>query len=261
MKSVGTTLFILIAFIIIFNSILLLPCGNSEDSENEWEEYIMITGNCQNDNVRRHFQVNRTVVEIIVNLTWDVENGWADLNMWIEETEGNFVNASSSSDMPEIMRVREFKNRGRWTLVVVPYACGDGGNANFTANITLRNIILPELKISTQKIHSKEEVNMNINSSYEHVTHYFFDFGDDTDSDWISQSSISKVYEKAGEYYPKAKVRYIDGTESDWVEAGLLEVDQNENEPDLLLIAIPYAIILIFLTIITYFIFKKRKGV
>jgi hypothetical protein len=240
---------------------LLIPNGYSEDSETEWEEHVTITGNCRDDNVRKHIQMNRTVVEIVVNLTWEVENGWADLNMWIEDTEGNFANASSSTNIPEIMRVREFNNRGRWTLVVVPYACGDGGAANFTANVTIRNIVLPVLKLSTTKIYSREQVNMNIDSSYEQITHYFFDFGDDTDSDWINESSISKVYEKSGEYFPKAKVRYIDGTESDWVEAKSIEVEQIESEPDLLKIAIPYAFILIFLTIIMFYIFKKRQSV
>lgn len=250
---------------IICTIIILIGCLSTtvyaDSNEIEWEEKIVITGSCQDDNIRRHIEVNRTAVEIIVNLTWDVEIGWADLNMWIEDTEGNFANASSSTDIPEIMVVREFKNRGRWTLVVVPYACGDGGAANFTANVTIRNIVLPELKISQAKIYSREQVNMSINSSYEQITHYFFDFGDDTDSDWINESSISKIYEKAGEYHPKAKVRYDDGTESDWVEAGAIEVEAIESEPDLLRIAVPYAIILIFLTIMTFFIFKKRKGV
>jgi hypothetical protein len=254
-----------IGFFIICSIIILicfLPITvYADNNEIEWEEHIVITGNCQDDNVRRHIQVNRTAVEIIVNLTWDVENGWADLNMWIEDTESNFANASSSTDMPEIMKVSEFKNRGRWTLVVVPYACGDGGAANFTANVTIRNIVLPEFKVSATKIYSREQVNMSIDSSYEQITHYFFDFGDDTDSDWINKSSISKVYEKSGEYLPKAKVRYIDGTESDWVEVGSIEVEQIRSDPDLLRIAVPYAIILAFLTIMTYFIFKKRKGV
>jgi hypothetical protein len=145
--------------------------------------------------------------------------------------------------------------------VVVPYACGDGGSANFTANVTIRNIVLPEITVSRNKIHSQEQVNMSIDSSYTEITQYLFDFGDGTDSDWINESSISKVYEKPGEYKPKAKVRYIDGTASDWVEAGSIEVEQNKSEPDLLIIAVPYAIILIFLTIITFYIFKWRKGV
>lgn len=233
----------------------------SDNNEIEWEENIVFTGSCQDENVRRHIQVNRTAVEIIVNLTWDVENGWADFNMWIEDTEGNFANASSSTDMPEIMRVSQFKNRGRWTLVVVPYACGNGGNANFTANVTVRNIVLPQITISRNKMHSREQVNMSIDSSYTEITQYLFDFGDDTNSDWINESSISKVYEKSGEYHPRAKVRYIDGTESDWVEAGAIEVEQIKSEPDLLRIAVPYAIILMFMTIMTYYIFKKRKSV
>jgi hypothetical protein len=251
--------------LIVICVVILIGCFSTtayaDNDEIEWEENIIITGNCYDDNVRRHFQLNRTVVEVLVNLTWDVESGWADLNMWIEDTEGNFANASTTTNFPELMRVREFKNRGRWTLVVVPYACGDGSVANFTANVTLRNIVLPELKISATKIYSREQVNMSIDSSHTQITQYYFDYGDGTDSDWINESSISKVYEKSGEYQPKAKVRYIDGTESDWVEAGIIEVEQIRSEPDFLRIAVPYAVILIFLTIITFFIFKKKKGV
>ncbi len=100
---------------------------------------------------------------------------------------------------------------------------------------------------------------MSLNSSYENVSQYFFDFGDGTDSGWINQPSISKIYNLEGHYYPKAKVQYSDGTESDWVRASLIEVKGDE-EPDLMLVGTVTFVILVVITFSVFFTFKKRKG-
>ncbi len=239
--------------------VTLIPNTISDNDEVEWTEKISIEGSCSMDNVRKHFQVNRTVVEIIVNLSWTTEEGWANLDMWIEGTDGYVVNASYSTEMPEVMKVREFPNRGRWTFVVVPTSCGTTGKANFTATIFLRNIILPDFEVSSLEIEAGKNITINLGSNYENVSYYFFDFGDGTDSGWIDQSSISKIYYSKGEYYPKAKVQYTDGTESDWVETGLIKVKGDE-EPDLVLIALGSFLILILVTFLIFYTFKKRKS-
>ncbi|UCG69257.1 MAG: hypothetical protein JSV09_16010 [Thermoplasmata archaeon] len=251
-------------FIMIFlvlHVMMFTPNVSSDDNEMEWNEYYNFKGSCSSDNVRYHFQVNKTVVEIIVNLAWTTEGSGANLDMWVEHSEGYVVNASDSISMPEVMQIREFPNRGRWTLVVVPISCGASGEANFTANITMRNIILPKFEISAHEIKPKDSVILNLNSSYENISLYLFDFGDGTDSGWINKSSQSKFYNSSGEYYTKAKVRYSDGTESDWVEAGLIEVIEDEEELNLLLVALVSLVILSIITVIVFFIFKKRKGV
>jgi hypothetical protein len=259
MRSMRRAFCFVIIFLIMFWAVHLVPNAISDNNEIEWTEQINIDGSCSMDNVRKHIQVNRTVVEIIVNLSWVTENGWANLDMWIEGSDGYVVNASSSTEMPEVMRVREFPNRGRWTFVVVPTSCGTTGGANFTAMIVIRNIILPELEVSDTKTEIENNITMSINSSYENISHYFFDFGDGTDSGWINQSSILKIYNSEGHYYPKAKVQYSDGTESDWVEGGLIEVKGDE-EPDLMLIAMVSFVILVAITFLVFFMFKKRKG-
>lgn len=245
--------------IIMIQAVHLIPNVSPDNNKIEWTEHINLEGSCSMDNVRTHFQVNRTVVEIIVNLSWITKEGYADLNMWIEDTDGNFANASSSTQMPEIMRVREFPNRGRWTLVVVPYACGSSGEANYTANITLRNIVLPELEVSAVEIETGNNVSMSINSTYENVSRYYFDFGDGTDSGWINNSSISKTYDSPGEYNPKAKVRYSDGTESDWVEGGLIEVTAEEEKPCLILWVVIWTGILTLAIFLISILYDKRK--
>jgi hypothetical protein len=249
-----------VMLIIMLQTLHLIPITSSDNNEVDWTEHINIEGNCRMDNVRKHFQINKTVVEIIVILHWVTDDGWANLDISIEGSDGYVVNASFSTEMPEVMRVREFPNRGRWTFVVVPTSCGTTGGANFTANITLHNIVLPEFEVSDLETDAGNNITMSLSSSYENISHYYFDYGDDTNSGWINHSSISKIYNSSGQYYPKAKVQYYDGTESDWAEAGLIEVKGDE-EPDLILVTLVSLVILILITVLAFFTFKKRKGV
>lgn len=248
-----------IVFILFTQVFTLMSNAGSKDHETEWNEFFEIGGSCGSDNVRTHFTVNRTVVEIMINLTWTTEGGGADLDMWVEHAESYVVNASDSEMMPEVMNIRKFPNRGRWTLVVVPISCGSSGMANFTANITLRNIILPNFRISSYEIEVGENVTMSMNSSSENVSRYMFDFGDRTDSGWIFESSITKKYETKGDYYPSAKVQYSDGTESDWVEAGLIEVIEEEEIINFFLVALISMIVFFLIAFIMLLIIKKKK--
>lgn len=250
--------------LIIFNifllqAVILFPNVVSEDGEVEWEEYIDIEGNLTTENVRNHFQVNRTVVEIHITLSYFSEEGYANLDMHVEDSEGYYVNVSNSQYIPEEMWVEEFPTRGRWTLVIYPYACAGCGKVYYYANITLRNIVLPELEVSTTQPEIGKEVVLSINSPYENISYYFFDFGDGTDSGWINRSSVSITYNESGEYHPKAKVRYSDDTESDWVDAGSIEVKEEKEGIDWLLMAFIYAVILAVITILSFLMLKKRK--
>jgi hypothetical protein len=245
--------------IILLQAIILFPNVASEDSEVEWEESINIEGNLTMENVRSHFQVNRTVVEIHIILTYYSEEGYANLDMHVEDSEGYHVNVSNSQYIPEEMWVEEFPTRGRWTLVIYPYACAGCGKVNYYANITLYNVVLPELEVSKNNPEIGKEVTLSINSPYENVTQYFFDFGDDTDSGWTNKSSVSITYNESGEYQPKAKVRYSDGTESDWVEVGIIKVEEEIGGGDLLVMAALYAVILAVVTLIAFLTFKISR--
>jgi hypothetical protein len=159
------------------------------------------------------------------------------------------------------MRVSQFYNRGRWTLVIIPTSCGSSGEAHFTANVTLRNIVLPQLTVSENKMGIGEGITFNISSDYNNVSHYLFDYGDGTDSGWKQNSTISKEFEKSGEYIPRAKVRYSDGLESEWVESGTVAVQGNDDEVDMFLLAQLTFLVLMVITVLIYLIIKKRKGV
>lgn len=237
-----------------------IPMTTSAEEDVEWTEHVSVFGSCSTQNTRRHIQVNKTVVEIVVNLTWETNGTGANLDMWMEHFEGYVVNASDSYEMPEIMRISEFPNRGRWTLVVIPISCGSSGEAHFTANVTLRNIKLPRLEISETEIELGESVLLTVSSEFQNMTDYFFDYGNGKDSGWTQESSISIEYENSGEYSPRAKIRYSDGTESDWVEFGSVNVYHEIKEMDMLLMAQFTLVILILITILVFMIIKKRKG-
>ncbi len=111
------------------------------------------------------------------------------------------------------------------------------------------------------EVNAGKNVTVSINSDYENASQYYFEFGDGTDSGGINQSSISKIYDSSGEYHPKAKLRYSDGIESDWVDAGSIEVRGDIQEVDLVLMAMMLRVILAMITVLAFFTFKKRKGV
>lgn len=257
MKKV--TGFILIFLIInaVFN---IMPSVVSQDIDIEWFEEHSVVGNCSsNENVEHRFWVNRTVVELEINVSWPQGYG-ADINFWLEDSVGNHVDASEAQVNPDTMNRREFQNRGRWKLVIYPYSCGPGGQVNYTANITVRHIVLPQLTISSTIIEEGENVSLNVSSSYDNIMGYFLDFGDGTNSGWSALSSHIITYNESGEYTPKAKVRYSDGTESEWVEMGAIEVEGEEEVPNLF----PWvAFWLIFLSLLAFLIslrYDKKRG-
>jgi hypothetical protein len=252
---------VFVGFLFMLQIMLSLPVTTSADESVEWTEHVSVSGTCSTQNIRRHVQVNDTAVELFVTLTWETNGTGANLDMWIENTEGFFENASNSDNLPEIMRVFDFSNRGRWTLVIVPTSCGSGGEAHFTANVTIRNIVLPELAVSETEVDIGEGITLNISSGYHNISHYLFDFGDGTDSGWITDSWSFQEYEKSGEYIPRAKVRYSHGLESEWVEVGSLVVKEEVDEVDMFLMAQLTFIIMIIISIFIYIAIKKRKGV
>jgi hypothetical protein len=254
-------LIVIVAFSFLIQMVFFIPLTASAEEDIEWLDHMTVSGSCSTQNTRRHIQVNSTVVEIVVNLTWETDGTGANLDMLIEHSEGFVVNATQSETMPEIMRVAEFPNRGRWTLVVIPISCGSSGEAHFTANVTIRNIVLPELEVSEAELNQGDDVTFTLSSDYPNVTHYFFDYADGSDSGWIEEPTVSKEYEESGDFIPRARVRYANGLESDWVEVGEITVIGKEGGIDIILIAQIMVIILVIISILMYIILKKRKGI
>ena len=243
-----------------------VPGSQSQEESTEWFEDYTINGSCSsNDNVEHRFWVNSTVVEIEINVSWPKGYG-ADINFWLEDSKGFHVDASESIANPDTLDIREFSDRGRWKLVIYPESCGSGTQVNYTANITVHHIARPALTISTSQTIEGENVTMNLSSPYESVIQYLFDFGDGTNSEWSQRFSHTKTYNESGNYTPRAKVRYNDGTESDWVEAGEIEVGTIEvaaepEGPNMVLWMGFWLLLIGLLSFGLNLLYSKRKGI
>jgi PKD repeat protein len=247
---------LIVIFLIVVSIIYIAPVANSQDGGAEWSEELFFEGSCSSGNVPHRFSVNDTVVEIDINISWPQGDG-SDLNFWIENSSGFNVDASESFNNPEIMKIRTISERGRWTLWLYPKSCGSSGQVNYTIRVTLRNIALPDLDVSTSQIEKGEKVTMNLSSQYEHITHYFIDFGDGTHSGWSLEPVHIKTYKEPGKYTPRAKVRYDDGLESEWVKADTIEVSQGPN----MVLWIGFWLLLIgLLSFGVNLAYSKRKG-
>jgi len=251
---------LVVVFFLLTAVMNIIPTAASQDGDIEWFEEYSIQGNCSSSgNVEHRFWVNRTVVEIDINVSWPSGYG-ADINFWLEDSTGYNVDASEAQVNPETMNVREFRARGRWKLVLYPYSCGSGTQVNYTANITVRHIVLPEMTLSTLKIQERENVTINVTSSYRNVTHFFIDFGDGTNSSWTLQLSHIKSYNESGDYKPRLMVRYSDGTESDWVEFGEIEVRGEEEVPNLFPWVAFWLIMISLIAFIVSLRYDKKRG-
>ena len=101
---------------------------------------------------------------------------------------------------------------------------------------------------------------MNLTSRYENIMQYFFDFGDSTNSGWRGLSNHTKPYNESGDYTPRAMVRYYDGTESDWVEAGEIEVAAEPEGPNMVLWTGFWLLLIGLLSFGLNLLYSKRKG-
>lgn len=248
---------------LLFLSVFMnfVPGSQSQEESTEWFESLSFEGSCSSGNVEHRFQVDRTVVEIVINLSWAVGGGDSDLDMEVRDITNYYVvDTSSTENNPENIVIREFPNRGRWNLVVVPRACGTTGVAEYTVNLTLHNIVLPMLKVSVGEIEEKETISLNLTSPHENISHYLFDFGDGTNSGWSLLPDTTKTYNESGEYTPRAKVRYNDSTESDWVEAGEIEVAAEPEGPNMVLWIGFWLLLIGLLSFGLILLNSKRKG-
>ena len=93
--------------------------------------------------------------------------------------------------------------------------------------ITEKPKLIPKLKISITKIYVGETIILDASESIGDISTYFFDFGDNTNSGWISNSSIKHNYSKRGIYLVKLKVKDFNSNESDYDVVELI-VEKNE---------------------------------
>ena len=87
------------------------------------------------------------------------------------------------------------------------------------------------LSASPTTVNIGEEVTFDASTSYDPdgtVEYYWFDYGDGSDSGWISSPTSIHGYTESGAYYAKAKVKDDDGMESEWSEPTEITADYIE---------------------------------
>ncbi|MBU4190664.1 MAG: PKD domain-containing protein [Candidatus Thermoplasmatota archaeon] len=88
-----------------------------------------------------------------------------------------------------------------------------------TAILEVRQSPVASLTVEPTAVYINELVAFDGSNSYQTggtITHYFFDFGDDTNSSWTASPTTTHEYSDKGTYYAKLKVRDNYGIESSW---------------------------------------------
>ena len=121
--------------------------------------------------------------------------------------------------------------------------------------------LIPKLKIPITKIYVGEIIILDASESIGDISAYFFDFGDNTNSGWISNSSIKYNYSKSGIYIVKLKVKDFNGNESyyDVVELTVEKNEVRQKSEKKLLVGIILVILLTIILIGAFMINRKSK--
>ena len=99
----------------------------------------------------------------------------------------------------------------------------DGHESNWSEPITitvLNEEPIPLFWYSSDHVNQKETVTFDGSKSFDSdgwVTSWFFDFGDGTDTGWMSYPNVTHVYQDVGEYMVSLIVRDNDGKESTFI--------------------------------------------
>ena len=100
-------------------------------------------------------------------------------------------------------------------------------------------LLIAKLKAQNTNIQTLGEVQFDASDSYSSLENqqlnYLFDFGNGEDSGWVDNPELSYSYPDFGVYYPKVKVKNMEGTMSEW--SNLVEI---KNRLDLIKNFFPY---------------------
>ena len=109
--------------------------------------------------------------------------------------------------------------------------------------LVMPNQPIAQLSVSqTTIVEDIEEVRFDASASYDpdgSVVSYWYDYGDESNSGWISESVHFRSYPEPGEYYGKVKVKDNDGLESDWSLTIKITVLSKTPEPDFTISVLP----------------------
>lgn len=121
------------------------------------------------------------------------------------------------------------------------------------------------ITLSKSEVCVNEVVILNASESFDsigNITEYFFDFGDDTNSNWVELTFIEHRYANAGFYDVRVRVIDDDGEISDWSNVQTIEVREISDDFWLghhSVILIGSMLVLLILIVGATWVLKRRK--
>ncbi|MEM2704254.1 MAG: NosD domain-containing protein [Candidatus Bathyarchaeia archaeon] len=178
-----------------------------------------------------------TVKEDVESVTFDASSSY-DPDGTIVSYYFSFGDGSESGWISNSKVSKVYSNPGTyWAKVKVKD--NEGLESDWSSPIKITVTALPPPPPENQKPIARllaspttveedyQSVILDASASYDldgSVIAYWFDYGDGTNSGWVTNSKISKIYNNIGEYYVKVKVKDNDGSESDWSETIKIKV-------------------------------------
>jgi len=143
------------------------------------------------------------------------------------------------------------------------------GHETISEGIQIKIGVKPEAKLEADVlvIRVKKEMVLDSSGSTDEdgrIVSYLFDFGDDSDSGWTNESSVTHVYDKPGRYTVSVKVKDDDGLESTLKKVTITVKKAKEPGPSNALSAYLLPLILLIVILVVVIVvalyLKGRKG-
>jgi len=110
---------------------------------------------------------------------------------------------------------------GTWTIQVESAGNGEGIMERYRLEAHVNLKPSAQLIVSPQTTYTYQNITFDASNSHDndlngYITKYYFDYGDTTNSGWITTNSINHEYTDNGVYYAKVKVMDDQLAESSW---------------------------------------------
>lgn len=145
---------------------------------------------------------------------------WVTLNEeWIVNGSGPiFWTYSTYSQIPYGFQILNLDGMNKLLF----FSEGQAYLSYFPPKVPSHEMPIAILSASPTIVDVGEYVTFDASASYDldgNVEYYWFDYGDGSDSGWVSSPTITHSYTETGVYHAKLKVRDNDGLESKWSKA------------------------------------------
>jgi parallel beta-helix repeat protein len=205
---------------------------DNDGIESEWSYPVDIIVSSINKPTAILSAFPTTVKEDVESVTFDASASY-DPDGNVASYLFNFGDGSDSGWISDSKISKVYSNPGSY-LAKVKVRDNDGIESDWSNTVMITVTALPPPPPENQKPIARLSASpTTVEEDYQSVTldasasndpdgsvvAYWFDYGDGTNSGWITSSKISKIYNNVGEYFVKVKVRDDKGSESDWSDA------------------------------------------